>query len=126
MKWNVLPLLALCACGDKATDSANTNNTEDTSAVQDTASEPATEASPATEPTTETNQTPEELGKELYDAKCAVCHGSDARGGSGPNIINASDTKFYRVIQNGDGPMPAFPELSDEEIDAIIAYIRSL
>ena len=98
------------ACGDKSQDTSSEENTEE----------------PSSENTTEENATPEELGKELYDAKCASCHGADAQGGSGPNITHESDSHIYRAVQNGDGAMPAFPELSDDDIDNIIAYIRSL
>ena len=105
----------LLACGDKSGDTAST--------------EPSTE--PSTEDTTDTTDTtteatPEELGQALYDAKCAACHGADAKGASGPNITNQSDNKFFSAIQNGEGPMPAFPELSDTDIGNIIAYVRSL
>ena len=118
MKWSLLPLLVMCACGDKSTDTAT--NTDTATSTDDTAT------TAIVEPSTDPGQSPEELGKELYDAKCASCHGADGKGGSGPNILNASESKFYRVIQNGDGPMPAFPELSDTDIDNIIAYVQSL
>ncbi len=102
------------ACGEKSEDTGTeTTETTDTAEV----SEPAAE---------DTEATPEELGQALYELKCMGCHGSDASGGSAPGIQNESDAKFYTAIQNGDGPMPAFPDLSDTDIANIIAYVRSL
>lgn len=31
-------------------------------------------------------------GKALFDANCAICHGSDARGGGGANVAGLSKT----------------------------------
>ena len=102
----------LFACGEKS---------EDTGTQAEETVEPSGE-----DTSTAVEATPEELGQALYEAKCMACHGADAAGGSGPNILNESDAKFSNVIKNGDGSMPAFPELSDEDISNIIAYVRSL
>jgi len=53
-----------------------------------------------------------------FKAKCAVCHGAGGKGDS-------ADLKT--VIQDGKGKMPAYGKsLKPEEIDAMVAYIKSL
>ena len=85
-------------------------------------------------------------GRQLYEAACAACHGSDGRGTplpvrgfdvEPPDFTDCSlttpeaDVDWYSVIHQGgpargfDRMMPAFgDELSDDEIAKIIAYIR--
>ena len=80
-----------------------------------------------------------EDGSALYAARCAACHGADLRGtGMGPSQLSIvyepkhhSDDSFRAAIRNGVsphhwdfGPMPAVSGLDDDEITAIIAYIR--
>ncbi len=112
--FNIVSLgLALVACGDKTTD---TSGGMDDEATDDTV-EPSVE---------DIDATPEELGKALYESNCLGCHGSDALGASGPGIQVESDESFYNAIQNGDGAMPAFPDLTDTDIANIILYVRTL
>lgn len=80
-------------------------------------------------------------GAALYAANCASCHGTDLRGTArGPSHLSVvyapnhnPDYSFYSAIVNGVhphhwqfGPMPPMPGLDDDEIDAIIAYIRDV
>lgn len=77
-----------------------------------------------------------EAGKKLFDSNCAGCHGLDARGGEhAPNIATSpelqrmSDEQLFRIVHDGaaSGTMPAFGGiLSDDQIKAIGAYLRSL
>ena len=110
-------------CGDKLEDTG----TEDPAA---TSTEPTDETAdePVDEPedTASTEDSPEELGKVLYEANCTGCHGEDATGVSAPGILDHSDEKFFNAVQNGKGYMPAFPDLSDTDIGNIIADVRSL
>lgn len=64
------------------------------------------------------------LGEKLYSANCAFCHGANATGGEGPNLIRSSlvlhDEKgelIGPVIQNGrsEKGMPAFPNFTAEQ-----------
>ncbi|HWQ84224.1 MAG TPA: c-type cytochrome [Anaerolineales bacterium] len=81
-------------------------------------------------------------GEELYQANCAVCHG-DTGLGDGPNAesLTVSPTNFTdqkgmaakstselaQVIRTGAAPaMPAFAQLSEEDVWALSDYIRSL
>jgi cytochrome c6 len=73
-----------------------------------------------------------------FKAKCAVCHGAGGKGDSpaGKSLGAADLTKvaaaksaadLKTVIQDGKGKMPAYGKsLKPEEIDAMVAYIKSL
>ncbi len=74
------------------------------------------------------------LGEETYAINCAVCHGENGEGEIGPAIGNpatlalATDAFLRYAIVNGrDGTdMPPFSDtLSDEEIDGVVAFLRS-
>jgi len=78
-------------------------------------------------------------GDPLYQASCASCHGSNLRGtDKGPSHLSIvyepghhGDIAFVRAARNGVpqhhwpfGDMLPIPGLSDEELEAIIAYVR--
>lgn len=72
-------------------------------------------------------------GNALYDASaqaCGSCHGSDATGSAaGPDLTGLdarSDEELYLSITVGVAPMPAYDELSDDEVWQLVTYIRSL
>lgn len=74
------------------------------------------------------------LGEETYVENCAVCHGENGEGEVGPAIGNpamlslTADAFLRYAIENGrDGTdMPSFAgTLSDGEIDAVTAFLRS-
>jgi mono/diheme cytochrome c family protein/rhodanese-related sulfurtransferase len=74
------------------------------------------------------------LGREIYARECTGCHGENGEGGIGTALGNpvmlslTSDRFLRRAIVNGrDGtPMPVFgTRLSDAEIDAVTAFLRS-
>jgi PQQ-dependent dehydrogenase (methanol/ethanol family) len=73
-------------------------------------------------------------GNQLFLARCAGCHGSDARGsGKGPGLAGnprlsgQSVEQLRGVVQRGfpDSGMPAF-DLPAEELDAVVNFVRSL
>jgi mono/diheme cytochrome c family protein len=79
-------------------------------------------------------------GTELYAANCASCHGVDLRGtDQGPSHLSIvyepshhGDDSFRSAVAQGArahhwnfGDMPAVPGLDDDEVDAIIAFIRA-
>ncbi len=81
-----------------------------------------------------------EPGAALYQSNCASCHGADLRGtDKGPSHLSIvyepnhhGDDSFRSAILNGArqhhwnfGDMAAIPGLDDDEIDDVIAYIRS-
>jgi mono/diheme cytochrome c family protein len=69
-------------------------------------------------------------GYKLFMNNCAHCHGTDARGDEGPDLhgVTKSDAKITGFIKNGiKGEMPKFGQkLSDADVKALIAFIRSL
>ncbi|MFN3651802.1 MAG: c-type cytochrome [Armatimonadota bacterium] len=73
-------------------------------------------------------------GAVVYARACQGCHGEAGSGveGSGPELTHTATTgedKLREIIENGseDKKMPAFKDqLSEEEITAVIAHIRTL
>jgi quinoprotein glucose dehydrogenase len=70
-------------------------------------------------------------GATLYQQQCAGCHGVD-RKGAPPEFPQLTDigSRMFDVligmtIQNGKGRMPAFPQLSEADRNAIVAYLMS-
>src|SRR5262249_670528 len=74
--------------------------------------------------------TRERQGYELFMMNCAHCHGNDARGDEGPDLhgLTKSDARISSLIKNGiKGEMPKFSaKLTDPDIQAVIAFVRSL
>jgi len=72
-------------------------------------------------------------GARLYAQRCSACHGADGRGGVGvplalPAFLSNVDNEYLRTTVRLGRPgrvMPAFTQLSDAEVGAIIAHIRS-
>ena len=71
-----------------------------------------------------------ENGKKLYFENCAHCHGDDAHGDEGPDLHDlwVSDRRIATVVKRGiKGEMPTFAKkLHDDDIAALIAYVRAL
>ncbi len=72
-------------------------------------------------------------GAMLYRQNCAVCHGDNGGGGVGiplnlPDFLAVASDDYLRKTLRIGRPgriMPAFANLGDTEIDAIIGHIRS-
>jgi mono/diheme cytochrome c family protein len=80
-------------------------------------------------------------GGQLFDANCAVCHGEAGTGTTaGPPLVHEiyepghhPDGSFVAAVRQGVQPhhwefgaMPPVPGLDDDEVAAIIAYVRDL
>lgn len=78
-------------------------------------------------------------GAAVYKAKCATCHGPDGKGETGmgkamklkslgsADVQKTSDADLTKVIADGKGKMPAYKgKVSDDEIKALVAFIRTL
>lgn len=72
-------------------------------------------------------------GRQAFEANCAVCHGMDASGGRGPNLRRAhiqrapDEASLCDLIESGIPPeMPAGAFLTDVEVRALVAFVRSL
>ena len=68
-------------------------------------------------------------GKTIYQTQCSICHHDD-RKGSPPNFPSLVDigSRFDNagiasVIRKGRGRMPSFTNLSQDEINAVVAYL---
>ncbi len=75
----------------------------------------------------------ETAGARLYAQYCSVCHGNHGRGGVGVPLAledfleSVSNQYIERTIRLGrpGRVMPAFPRLTDQEVQAITEYVRS-
>ena len=80
-------------------------------------------------------------GKKAFDANCAACHGANAAGTkNGPPFINMiynpghhDKRAFLRAVRDGVtqhhwnfGNMPPQPQVTDNELIAIVRYVREL
>lgn len=80
-------------------------------------------------------------GKDLYEVRCALCHGKDGKGGKNllglnlknPVVQKLLDPEFLaQTVRDGrEGtPMPPFGEdgvrLKDQDIADVVAYVRTL
>src|SRR6185436_8820686 len=82
-------------------------------------------------------------GQQLYRRYCASCHGANAEGGAGNDLIPAapdltdkewkhggSDGEIFSAIKNGIPPdlnmVPFGDQLKDQEIWSVVNYVRSL
>jgi cytochrome c oxidase cbb3-type subunit 3 len=73
-------------------------------------------------------------GEVRFGSQCGFCHGKDAAGGeTGPDLTRAElvaqdnrGDKLKPVIRAGrpNTGMPAFPNLNDEELNSIVAYVH--
>jgi len=72
-------------------------------------------------------------GARLFTSHCAACHGEKGTGGIGVPLAlpsfqaSVSDDYLRKTIRLGrpGRVMPAFPSLKEDEIDAIVGYLRS-
>lgn len=76
---------------------------------------------------------------KTYKSKCTVCHGADGSGDTvmgkklgapslkSEQVRKAPDAELAAVVTNGKNKMPAYDKaLSQEEIAALVTYIRTL
>lgn len=65
-------------------------------------------------------------GQAVFDRFCHQCH-PGASAGLGPSVI-LSPTLIRFQVRNGLGAMPAFDEteISDEDLEAIVAYLMKV
>jgi putative heme-binding domain-containing protein len=75
------------------------------------------------------------LGRSTFNSSCAPCHGLDGHGSDkGVNISgnakvrHLTDVQLSELISNGvpGTGMPAFRTLSSNQVQAVVAYLRSL
>jgi len=86
------------------------------------------------------------LGRRLYTQQCVACHGPDGSGQPGvfPPLVGSdwvlganADQRLSAILLHGlvgpitvrgnayNGNMPAFPQWRDEQVAAVLTYIRT-
>jgi putative heme-binding domain-containing protein len=75
--------------------------------------------------------TPSAAGKALFDGLCTDCHGVNGTGDEAPALnhaLGADDAALHKLIADGapDRGMPRVRRMTDDEADALVAYVRSL
>lgn len=136
--WSVrllaLSALAVCAAALAAACGSDEPDSEAYEAAQSQESQPTsvTEA--------EHSSTGEE-GQKLFIANCSMCHGNNASGtAQGPPLVHKiyepghhGNASFVIAVARGVrahhwdfGNMPAIPELTIDEINQVICYVREL
>ena len=72
-------------------------------------------------------------GATVYNDNCALCHAASGLGvndgATGADLTEAAgeaseDAELIGYIINGEGDMPAFADLTDQEIADVLAYIH--
>lgn len=94
-----------------------------------------------------TEKTPAEQGMVIFKEKCSICHsktqdiagpalqGVMARWDNDANRLKAFIRNSQEIIRSGDpaavktfekykAPMPAFPSLTDEELNQLVDYLK--
>ena len=73
-------------------------------------------------------------GEKVYAANCAACHQANGKGGGpikpldgSPKVLDADKNVQIHVLLNGqnNGTMPAWKQLSDTDIAAVISYTKN-
>ena len=73
-------------------------------------------------------------GRALFQTNCAGCHGPNAGGGMGPNLLASSlvrhdvkGSEIGRVVHQGrlEKGMPAFPQITDAQVADIEAFVHA-
>jgi cytochrome c oxidase subunit II len=71
-------------------------------------------------------------GATVYAANCVACHQANGQGGGaikaldGSDLVKAADkAPFINIMLNGKGAMPAWKQLSDTEIAAVMTYAKN-
>jgi quinoprotein glucose dehydrogenase len=75
------------------------------------------------------NTTNPMTGKGIYQSQCTICHRDDMKGSPPlfPSLVGVHDRmtqdQIKERIQKGKGRMPAFPNLSAEEVNALVSFV---
>jgi cytochrome c oxidase subunit II len=71
-------------------------------------------------------------GEKVYAANCAACHQASGKGAGpikpldgSPIVQDADKNKQVRIVLNGQGAMPAWKQLSDTDLAAVISYTKN-
>jgi len=71
------------------------------------------------------------LGESIYQNQCSLCHKSDRSGSPPlfPSLVDIggrlSDQQIEDTIHQGRGKMPAFSTLNDQQMSALLRYLKN-
>lgn len=78
-------------------------------------------------------------GATIFNEQCVGCHGQDGRAQTdmgkkvnaadltGATVQQMSASQLAKTVKNGKGKMPAFGDkLSDDDIQAVVAYVQQI
>src|ERR1700686_2577355 len=78
-------------------------------------------------------------GAAIFKSKCVLCHGADGTGNTplgkqlqaanfhSKDVQKKTNAELHKVVHDGQTNMPPFADqLSDEQIDQVIKYVRTL
>lgn len=78
-------------------------------------------------------------GEAIFKSKCVLCHGPDGTGNTplgkqlqaanfhSKDVQKKTNAELHKVVHDGQTNMPPFADqLSDEQIDQVIKYVRTL
>ncbi|MGC4080651.1 MAG: cytochrome c [Vicinamibacterales bacterium] len=72
----------------------------------------------------------DQAGRQAYERVCKVCHGDEGRGGAGPTLVpfERELEDVMTIVRDGTGQMPPISaeRVSDDELAAIVRYLKSL
>jgi len=70
------------------------------------------------------------VGQQAFARVCSGCHGERGGGDVGPRLVpfRWSDREVLAIVREGNGMMPAMSarDISDDEVVAVAAYLRTL
>lgn len=70
-----------------------------------------------------------EMGRMIYARNCVSCHGLDRQGVPPvyPSLqaLSQDDETLGNIIKHGKNIMPAFPQLKDHEVSALVSFVTS-
>lgn len=71
-------------------------------------------------------------GAKVYAANCAACHLDSGKGAGAikaldgsPLVLDANKNAQIHIVLNGKGAMPAWKQLSDTDIAAVVTYTKN-
>jgi quinoprotein glucose dehydrogenase len=73
--------------------------------------------------------TDQKSAKGIYSGQCSMCHGEKMAGSPPaiPSLIGVADRlsehQIAMTVMEGKGRMPAFPNLSEEQLDALLDFV---
>lgn len=74
---------------------------------------------------------PEQRGAVIYEANCRWCHLANRKGEppAVPSLVDVGERldqeQIKSIVKQGQDSMPAFPKLTQADLDALVAYLRN-